>query len=396
MRRLPDAASAVVLTLAVLAAGCSETPGLPTQSSTGGASPLASAVMDPGPYELGPPVYDISTAPDGSILLVHGAEVQEIRKGAVEHVADIPVSTPPDQQARGLFATANGVAAVGRGSFFVSTGGGDLALESGIWHVSRGQVRLVGDIHAFETDHDPDALEGPQWKDQRCEQAGPFTAGPQSNPYHVAALGGDTALVGDAAGNSVLAVSKDGDVDWVAVVTPPVADGSASTDPADWLTNPNATYPDLDCYAQPVPTSVAIGPDGAYYVGELTGSSADQPAGATGVSRVWRIEPGARHVVCPSEACTPLLTGLTAVIDLAFGPDGHLYVAEYNLAGGLMGLFGGPTAGDLLECDVDTGTCDVAAADLTLPSALAFDKRGDLWLLTNNIGTPTVERVDLD
>ena len=44
---------------------------------------------------------------------------------------------------------------------------------------------------------------------------------------------------------------------------------------------------------QPVATSVAIGPDGAYYVGELKGFPAP-----TGESRVWRIEPGSRNVRC--------------------------------------------------------------------------------------------------
>ena len=41
--------------------------------------------------------------------------------------------------------------------------------------------------------------------------------------------------------------------------------------------------------AQPVATSIAVGPDGAFFVGELQGFPAP-----TGASRVWRIEADAR------------------------------------------------------------------------------------------------------
>lgn len=393
---LPSAAC--LLLSAALFVGCEESSPLPTQLPT--TPGVADRIMDSGPYELGPPVFDIAAAPDGSILLAQGTEILEIRKGEIRDVTSVPASTPPDQQAKGFFPTVNGLAVDGRGDFFATTGGGDLAVASGVWHVSRGQARLVGDIHAFESANDPDAFEGPRWKDQRCEGTAVYTAGPQSNPYHVTRLNGSTALVGDAAGNTVLAASKDGKVDWVAVVTPPVADGSASTDPADWLQNPVAGVP-VPCYAQPVPTSVAIGPDGAYYVGELSGSSESQPLGATGVSRVWRIEPGSRHVVCPSPACTPVLTGLTTVIDLAFGPDGDLYVVEYDLGGWLAPLVppatpGYSTIGDLRRCDVDAGTCQIVAGGLSLPSAITFDKRGDLWLLQDNFFAPKIRRMELD
>jgi hypothetical protein len=53
--------------------------------------------------------------------------------------------------------------------------------------------------------------------------------------------------------------------------------------------------------AQAVTPSVAIGPDGAYYIGELKGFPAP-----TGESRVWRIDPDAHHVHCQNPlAVTP-------------------------------------------------------------------------------------------
>jgi hypothetical protein len=53
--------------------------------------------------------------------------------------------------------------------------------------------------------------------------------------------------------------------------------------------------------AQAVTPSVAIGPDGAYYIGEPKGFPAP-----TGESRVWRIDPAAHHVHCQNPlAVTP-------------------------------------------------------------------------------------------
>jgi len=50
---------------------------------------------------------------------------------------------------------------------------------------------------------------------------------------------------------------------------------------------------------------------------------------STGLS-VWRIEDGAQNVTCPSDDCEVAISGLTSVIDVAFGPDGDLYVVEYD------------------------------------------------------------------
>lgn len=68
--------------------------------------------------------------------------------------------------------------------------------------------------------------------------------------------------------------------------------------------------------AQAVPSSVALGPDGNLYVGELA-----EGAGK-GKARVWRI---------PAAGGTPVVhaTGFTAITGVAFGPDGSLFVTEF-------------------------------------------------------------------
>jgi hypothetical protein len=328
-----------------------------------------------GPYEFGPAVFDIAAASDGSILVGENFSVKEIRGGVVSDVREIGSDTP-----------INGLAAFGRANAFVATAGTDLAVDGALWRVSRGSARMVADLAAFERNNDPDAFEGPMWKDQRCEAIDGFTAGPQNNPYHVAALSGSTALIADAAGNTLLSARVNGSIDWVAIFTPPVDQSG------DWLIRWETDG--IDCYVQPVPTSVAIGPDGAYYVGELTGATAEGLP--IGLSRVWRIEPGARNVVCPSADCSLFLDGLTSVIDVEFGPDGRLYVVEYDANSWLAAVvpaipLGG---GSIHACDIATGVCTEVPGEFNLPSAITFDQWGSLWLLEGNITSPTVRRVD--
>lgn len=328
-----------------------------------------------GPYEFAPPVFDIAALPNGDILVAQGTDIKQIRRrgnGGVRDIISVP--TVPG-------SPINGLAPLGVGTFFATSGGLDLALGAAVWRGTRGKVREVASIEDFEIANDPDAFEGPQWKDQRCEEDPNqgFSAGPQSNPYHTTPLSGSNVLVADAAGNTLLDAKTNGDIDWVAVFTPPL------DQLGDWavlFTLPDGT----DCYVQPVPTSVDIGPDGAYYVGELTGFPA-----IPGWSRIWRIEGGARNVTCPSADCTEVISGMTSIVDVEFGPDGLLYVVEFDAAGWFAAtVLGTGVGGSVKACDVDTGSCDVVADNLVLPGAITFDKWGGLWLLENNVGGPMV------
>lgn len=60
------------------------------------------------------------------------------------------------------------------------------------------------------------------------------------------------------------------------------------------------------------------------------GELKDFPA-PTGKSRVWRIAPGTLHAECGvSPSCAVVADGFTSIIDLAFGPDGTLYVVVFD------------------------------------------------------------------
>jgi len=119
---------------------------------------------------------------------------------------------------------------------------------------------------------------------------------PDCNPYGILA-GEHGHWVVDAASNTLDRVGRDGTIEIVAFFpNPPVSDA--------------------------VPTCLARGPDGALYVGELTGNG-----NTPGSSVVWRVDTGDEHP-------TPTMwaTGLTAVTGCGFA-DGSFYATEFSTLG---------------------------------------------------------------
>jgi hypothetical protein len=352
---------AIVAPLAVaLTLGCADTPVPVAPEDDSGLA----AFLAPTPAAVSAPVFGLDSSPDGSMIAAETfAGVTELRKGSSSLVAAL--------------GGVSGVAAIGRGDLLAITGGPlDPAFEPGsrrLYRVSKGDVREIADLGLFENTVNPDQVWNP----------GP----PDSNPFNVITLNGGTALVADAAANAILVVDGNGRIDWVAVLTPQLV----STDPFKTLIGcPGSGAPECGLPAalpaQPVSTSIAVGPDGAYYAGELTGFP-----GTPGVSRIWRIEPGSRHVICPSAACTQVVGGLNSVVDLAFGPDGTLYAAELDDAGWLAVEIlsgGGPLApvagGTIKACDIGTGACWTLATGLALPAALTVARDGHVWVAQNS------------
>ena len=173
------------------------------------------------------------------------------------------------------------------GGLWATTGAGEDPEEDtgqGVWRISGSSATLVANLFEYE------------------EKVNPHPATVDSNPFDVADAGGGKALVADAGGNSLLLVSDDNspnsDVASRVKLIATLPDELVSTANAKSIFGCPAGPPDI-CNlppmipAQPVATSVAVGPDGAYYVGELKGFPAP-----TGESRVWRIEPGSQNVRC--------------------------------------------------------------------------------------------------
>lgn len=115
-----------------------------------------------------------------------------------------------------------------------------------------------------------------------------------------------------------------------------------------------------------VPTSVARGPGGTLYVGELTGVPF-----AAGAARVYRVEPGRAPVV--------LASGFTTLIDLDVDRAGNLYVLEHS--GGPV-FFGG--TGTLWKID-PSGARVAVVEGLTRPTSVVIGPDGAAYI--SNFGT---------
>jgi hypothetical protein len=179
--------------------------------------------------------------------------------------------------------------------------------------------------------------------------------GPQdSNPYGLLE-GAGRGIVVDAGGNSLLRVSSSRRISTIAVF-PSRAQGR-STDS--------------------VSNSVAVGPDGAYYVGELTGAPF-----VPETANVWRVVPGQ----APQVHCS----GFNFIIDLDFDRRGNLYVLEHSSAP----FPAGP--GTLYRVGTDCSQTAVITG-LTNPTSVAIGPDGDAYI--SNFGTSPasgqVIRVDL-
>lgn len=86
--------------------------------------------------------------------------------------------------------------------------------------------------------------------------------------------------------------------------------------------------------------------------------------------------PGVQLVV--GESAEFLATDLfVAPNDLAFGPDGRLYVTDPQTDRAVLE----PIPGNVLACDVATGACEIVVADRLCPNGLAFTPDGEQMLL---------------
>jgi hypothetical protein len=201
-----------------------------------------------------------------------------------------------------------------------------------------GPTLPVADLAAFEGAHDPDqGLPGTQ---------------PDSNPYGLLATG-HGVVAADAGGNTVLRIGRDGEITPIAVLRPRFVPGP----------EPGSQIP-----MQSVPTAVTRGPDGALYVGELTGFPF--PVGG---AKVWRLERGEQPEVYAE--------GFTNVIDIGFDRRGRLHVLELFE----NGLLAPPPEGELppgrlVRVERDGARTELADGALSLPGSFAFGRDGSIYV----------------
>jgi len=186
-------------------------------------------------------------------------------------------------------------------------------------------------------------------------------------------------VVIDASGNSLLHVDADGDISLLAVFP------SRSTTP------PRPT-PGTTALTDSVPTSVVVGPDGAYYVGELAGipfAGTTSDGKTRDKSNIYRVE-RRQDPYHPTVFLDGHVTGFNAIVDMAFHGD-DLYIVQHwtmapdgvtRLAGNLIRVTCG---GRPLVCDGLHPT--IVLGGLDGPTSLAFGPDGALYV-TNKAVLP--------
>jgi sugar lactone lactonase YvrE len=193
-----------------------------------------------------------------------------------------------------------------------------------LFDVTTGARNPLAAIDKFEWAHNSDRVKGDR----------------NSNPYAVLALA-DRKIVADAGANAVLSVDAAGTVSLLAVIP-------------------------KNGKSQAVPTSLALGPDGAVYVGELALGA------GKGKARIWRV---------PLDGTPPTVfaTGFTTITGLAFAPDGSLYISEFTLNPKTFS-----PKGAIVHRKAD-GTVTTYKKSIAYPAGLAVAADGSLYVSNNSI-----------
>lgn len=192
-----------------------------------------------------------------------------------------------------------------------------------------------------------------------------------SNPYSLVTDGDGGWVIADAGMNALLHIDAEGIVSTLAVFEDRLVEGPEGA----------------DVPMQSVPTGIAIGPDGAFYVGELTGFPFE-----VGAARVWRVTADGEAEIYAE--------GFTNVIDVAFDVEGNLYVLEM-VTGSLLNAdpdVPESLAARLVKVTPDGAQVTLVDDGLTFATGLAIDSNGTIYV--SNFGVmPSMGQVvmiDLD
>jgi hypothetical protein len=280
-----------------------------------------------------------ASGPEGEVCFGRsGAITRVTRDGWTRFVDRLPSIAAPD----GSSALGPHDVAKDDASIFATIGlGGDEAFRDAFgaagkrlgtlvqWSKSRG-VHVVADLLAYEETHDPDG------------------DGPDSDPYGLLRLD-EATIVTDAGGNSLLRVTDGGRISTIAVFPERMVEFDGQQVPMD-----------------AVPTSVVKGPDGAYYVGQLTGFPFPRHG-----ARVYRVD--------RDGSVTVYARGFTNIIDIAFDNDGNLYVLEISH----RGLLDPEQTGALIEVEGGGDRQVLLKRGLVFPGGFELTQDDDRAFVTN-------------
>ena len=243
-----------------------------------------------------------------------------------------------------------------------------MSLEKG------GTPKKIADIQAYEAKYNPDgkAKYGFVGLPKSCADTFPppsemsppavYTGTVDTHPYgSVATASG--VYIADAGANAVLKVGYDGKVSTVAVLpgSPPITVTPALAQSFGFP----ACAAGYKYVTEPVPTAVALGPDGQLYVTTLPGGPEDPSLGLRG--GIYKIDPA-------TGATKRIIGSLGGATGLSVTPSGSIYVAE---------LFGGATGAGRVSV-VRVGAA-VARNVIALPSPAAIKFYKDKLYVTTDV-----------
>jgi sugar lactone lactonase YvrE len=177
------------------------------------------------------------------------------------------------------------------------------------------------------------------WSIQNPPEFIPPDYNPSGSLYDMEA-GTDRLWITEAVGGRIITVTPDGTVTLVADVSE----------------------------GHPIPTGMALAPDGGVYVGFLTAIPYTD-----GTSKVIH--------VAPDGTVTDYWTGLTAITDLVVGPDGALYAAEMATGNTEEPPFLTPNSGRIVRM-TRPDTLEEVVTGIDAPAYLGFGSDGALYLTT--------------
>jgi hypothetical protein len=189
-----------------------------------------------------------------------------------------------------------------------------------------------------------------------------------SNPYGLLSVP-DGWIVADSGGNSLLKIDHLGRISLLAVFQ------SRGSNPPRPSFAPLPFSPVTDA----VPTAVVLGPDGAYYVGELTGVPF-----VNATANVYRVDPGDPSRLFFIEDA--FLAGFKMIIDMAFDDNGNLYVLEHATGplqqtglGALIRITPNKDQPDIYA-QYRNGTRTTVISGLSRPTSIAVGRDGALYI----------------
>ncbi len=322
-----------------------------------GATVVGQGLWNPG---------DITLGEDGTIYIAEGGIMGDENEGpemATPGADGSPVAAPPPIVApqvsliapdgtQAVLTTEIGGVGIGYHDqkIYVSLGGGSvgsgvvpLPIENTVSSVdiSSGEVQRIAELGPYEVENNPDGTDV------------------NPNLYGLGIAGDGTIYVADAGGNTIYKIDAGtGEFSLFAVV-PNLTDLTGATPTAE----EEAMQPGP---RQPVPTSVAIAPDGTITVVLLS-------EGWNGPSVLDYQADGSYEVRETDQ--------LSMIVDATYGPDGLLYVTQ------LTADFSGemPAPGAVFRIEED-GAATPVVEGLFFPHGIAFHPvTGHLFVTTNSI-----------